>query len=373
MNRTQLLSCAAAAAAVLAAAGADAQSRDRIRIVGSSTVFPFATAVAENFARGTQFQAPVIESTGSGGGFRLFCQGVGTQTPDITNASRRMTANELEACRTAGVQDVTEVVIGYDGIVIANSREAADTDYTVGQLWRALAARVPVDGELVENPYERWSQIDPSLPDKEIQVFGPPPTSGTRDAFTELVMEEGCAEFEAVRQLPEDQRDEACTSYRTDGAFVEAGENDNLIVQRLQSEPDAYGIFGYSFLDQNRNALRGSSVGGAQPTFENISSGEYPVSRSLFFYVKNAHVGVVPGIREYVAEFTSERAIGESGYLSDRGLIPLPAELQDRVRTEAANLDPVTAQELQGPVFEQAAAGGSGGGQGAQQQGGQSR
>jgi len=357
MHRTALLSCAAAAAVAFAAVGADAQSRDRIRIVGSSTVFPFATAVAENFARGTQFDAPVIESTGSGGGFRLFCQGVGTQTPDITNASRRMNPSELETCRANGVQDVTEVVVGYDGIVVANSREAEPTDYTLAQLWQALAAEVPVDGELVENPYERWSQIDPSLPDKEIQVFGPPPTSGTRDAFTELVMEEGCQEFEAVTALAEDRQDEVCTTFREDGAFVEAGENDNLIVQRLQSEPDAYGIFGYSFLDQNRQALQGSSVGGAEPTFENISSGEYPVSRSLFFYVKNAHVGVVPGIREYVAEFTSERAIGEGGYLSQRGLIPLPDGLQDRVRTEAANLAPVTAEELQGPVFEEAAAG----------------
>ncbi|MBV6631664.1 MAG: substrate-binding domain-containing protein [Alphaproteobacteria bacterium] len=312
---------------------ANAQSRDRISIVGSSTVFPFSTAVAENFGRLTNFPTPKVESTGSGGGLKLFCAGVGTQHPDITNASRAIKSSEVERCASNGVEDITEIKIGFDGIVFANSKEAARSSLTREQIFLALAAEVPQDGKLVANPYQLWSEIDPALPNKAIEVLGPPPTSGTRDAFVELVMEEAC------ESLPEyADNGDACAAVREDGAYVEAGENDNLIVQKLNANKEAYGIFGFSFLDQNSDKLQGSLVDNTEPTFDNIAAGDYPVSRSLFFYVKNAHVGVIPGIEEYLAEFTSERAMGEEGYLSERGLIPLPAADRNEERLDAANL-----------------------------------
>jgi phosphate transport system substrate-binding protein len=331
-----------AAVAAVALAAQQAEARDQIRIVGSSTVFPFATSVAERFGQKTGNPTPVIESTGTGGGIKLFCAGVGTQHPDVTNASRRIQESEVEACAQNGVEEITEVMIGYDGIVLANSRKAEPLDITREQLWQALAREVPVDGEIKPNPYQTWSDIDPSLPDTKIEVFGPPPTSGTRDAFVELVMDVGCREFEAVQALDEDRHREVCATMREDGAFVEAGENDNLIVQRLEGNPDALGIFGFSFLDQNQDMIQGSSVGGVEPTFDNIADGEYPISRSLYFYVKNAHVGVVPGIKEYVEEFTSEDAIGEDGYLADKGLIPLPEEKQEEVREQATSFTPLS-------------------------------
>jgi len=333
------LTTAASAAALLAAGPVAAQGRDQIRIVGSSTVYPFATTVAEHFGNNTQYPAPVIESTGTGGGLQLFCQGVGIEHPDISNASRAITGSERELCRENGVENVTEVKIGYDGIVLATDRETGQPlDITRAQLWQALGQTVVQDGELVENPYDTWSDIDPSLPDTGIQVFGPPPTSGTRDAFVELVMEEGCMEFEAVQELAEDRQEEVCGRMRQDGAFVEAGENDNLIVQRLQSEQGTYGVFGFSFLDQNRDALVASSINGVDPTFESIAAGEYPVSRSLFFYVKDAHVGVIPGLAEYIDEFTSPRAWGPNGYLVEKGLIPLPEQEREQMRERATGI-----------------------------------
>ena len=302
--------------------------RDTIRIVGSSTVFPFSTAVAEQFGRISDFPTPVVESTGSGGGLKLFCAGIGMEHPDVTNASRRIKSSEVERCASNGIDEITEVKIGYDGIVLGNARSSGQLSIDIAQLWLALAAEVPAaDGSIVANPYAMWSDIDPGLPTVTIRVMGPPPTSGTRDAFVELVMEKGCKAFEAVAAIKETDKDRyegICASIREDGAFIEAGENDNLIVRKLEADPDAFGIFGFSFLDQNKDRIQGSKVGGVDPTFDNIAMGDYPVSRSLYFYVKHAHIGVVPGIQEYVKEFTSEDAWGPFGYLADKGLIPLP-------------------------------------------------
>jgi phosphate transport system substrate-binding protein len=319
-----------------------AHARDEIRIVGSSTVFPFSTAVAEQFGLSSGFPTPVVESTGSGGGIKLFCAGIGEQHPDITNASRAIKDSEREACATNGIKDVTEVKIGFDGIVLANSKAADQVSLTIPQIWLALAKEVPVDGEIKANPYTNWSEIDPSLPDAKIEVLGPPPTSGTRDAFVELVMETGCEAYPEVEALEGDAKEAVCATMREDGGFVEAGENDNLIVQKLGANPAALGIFGFSFLDQNLDKMQGSIVDGVEPTFEAIADGAYPVSRSLFFYVKNAHVGVVPGIEEFVTEFTSEQAFGEDGYLADRGLIPLPEDQREEVRQRATSFTPMS-------------------------------
>jgi phosphate transport system substrate-binding protein len=331
-------------AATVALVGA-AEARDQIRIVGSSTVFPFSTAVAEQFGQTSGFATPVVESTGSGGGLKLFCAGVGAEHPDMTNASRAIKDSERELCASNGVKDVTEVKVGFDGIVLANSKAAESVNLTIPQIFQALAAEVEVDGEVVANPYTNWQEIDPALPDAAIEVLGPPPTSGTRDAFVELVMEKGCEEFPAIAALEETDEDKfeaVCATMREDGRFVEAGENDNLIVQKLEANPAAFGIFGFSFLDQNLDKMQGSYVGGVEPTFENIAAGDYPVSRSLFFYVKNAHIGVIPGIEEYVTEFTSEAAYGDDGYLTDKGLIPLPAEDREKVRTDATSFTPMS-------------------------------
>ena len=342
MNRLLL---SAAAVALLASAG-EAAARDQIRIVGSSTVYPFSTTVAEQFGNKTDHPAPVVESTGSGGGLKLFCEGVGENTPDITNASRRIKGSEVETCATNGVNEITEVKIGYDGIVLANSVNGPEADFSREQIFQALAAQVPQDGQLVDNPYQNWSEIDPSLPDEKIEVLGPPPTSGTRDAFVELVMEEACASFPEIEALDDDAKDAACGTLREDGAYVEAGENDNLIVQKLDSNSNAYGIFGYSFLEQNQDKVQGAKIEGQAPTFDAIASGDYPISRSLYFYVKNAHAGVIPGIEDYVAEFTSEDAVGEFGYLADKGLIPLPEDELEEVRTTAANMTPLDPSQL---------------------------
>ena len=319
----------AAAMAITAVAATAAAARDQIRIVGSSTVFPFSTAVAEQFGKTTDFQTPVVESTGSGGGIKLFCAGVGTEHPDITNASRRMKASRLETCAANGVTEITEAVIGYDGIVVANAKAGPDFSLTREQLVVALAENGPKP--------TTWDEVDPTLPAIKIEVLGPPPSSGTRDAFEELVMEEGCEETDLV----------ACdgVAVRSDGAWVDAGENDNLIVSKLEANPNALGVFGFSFLDQNADAIKGAMVDGVEPTFENIASGDYPVSRSLYFYIKNAHVGVVPGIQEYANEFLSPAAAGEEGYLVDKGLIPLPEEMFETISTNVSGLKPMTGNE----------------------------
>jgi len=331
-----------AAVATVAMVGA-AQARDQIRIVGSSTVYPFATAVAENFGKTTGFKTPVVESTGSGGGLKLFCAGVGEEHPDITNASRAIKKSEIERCAKNGVADITEVKVGYDGIVLANAKNAPTMKVTRKQLFLALAKDVPAgEGKLQPNPYNTWKDVDPSLPDVKIEVLGPPPTSGTRDAFAELALEGGCKKFDWIKAIKKQDKKKykaICHSVREDGAYVEAGENDVLIVRKLEANPDAFGVFGYSFLDQNGDKVQGSLVDGVEPTFENIAEGKYPVSRPLFFYVKKAHVGAVPGMKEYLAEFTSEKAWGDEGYLSEKGLIPMPKEERMKYMNDAKALN----------------------------------
>jgi phosphate transport system substrate-binding protein len=338
MNKHIMFAVAAVASIGVATA---AQARDQIRIVGSSTVFPFSTAVAEQFGKSTRFKTPVVESTGSGGGLKLFCSGVGVQHPDVTNASRRIKKSEVDRCAKNGVKAITEVKIGYDGIVLANSRKAKATDITLKQLFLALAKSVPADdkGEtLKDNPYKMWSDIDPSLPKRKIEVLGPPPTSGTRDAFVELVMDAGCKEYSAIKKMEKKMRKAVCRGMREDGAFVEAGENDNLIVQKLDANANAFGIFGFSFLDQNTDKLQGAAINGVKPEFETIADGSYPVSRPLYVYIKKAHLDVIAGMREFLAEYTSEKAWGEDGYLSDKGLIPMPEKERQQFSSDVKKL-----------------------------------
>ena len=331
----------ATALVAVSSAAASAVARDQIRIVGSSTVFPFSTAVAETFGKTTKFKTPVVESTGSGGGIKLFCAGVGTDSPDIANASRRIKKSEVEKCAENGVKEIVEVKIGFDGIALAQSKAGPDVKVTKQQLFMALAKMVPVDGKLVANPYKMWNEIDTGLPATKIEVLGPPPTSGTRDAFVELVMVEGAEKFPEIMTLKTDKAafKAASETMREDGAFIEAGENDNLIVQKLEANPAALGIFGFSYLDQNADKLKGAEVEGVKPAFEAIADGSYSVSRPLFLYVKKAHVGVVPGIKEYISEFVSDKAAGNEGYLADKGLIPLPSADLKAMRASATSLN----------------------------------
>ena len=344
MNKTILT---VAVGVVAASLSAQAAARDYISIVGSSTVFPFSTAVAETFGRTGSFKTPKIESTGTGGGMKLFCAGVGVEHPDMTNASRGMKLSEFETCQENGVDAITEVKIGYDGIAIANAKSAPQYDLTPRDIFLALAKDIPnAKGKLVANPNKTWQDVNPELPATKIEVLGPPPTSGTRDAFSELAMEAGCKTFDAIAAMKKEDKKQykaVCHGIREDGAYVEAGENDNLIVQKLESNPDALGIFGYSFLDQNGDKIQGSKIDGVEPTFESIADGSYPVSRSLYFYVKNAHVGTIPGMEEYVAEFTSNKAWGDNGYLADKGLIPLPKQERKAVAKAVKNLTPMDA------------------------------
>lgn len=329
-----------------------AESRDYISIVGSSTVYPFATVVAENFGKSTSFKTPKIESTGSGGGHKLFGAGVGVQYPDITNSSRRIKASEFEKDVANGIKEIVEVKIGYDGIVIANSKTAPLFKLSRKDLFLALAAQVPnPDGSptVVKNPYKTWKSVNAELPEITIEVLGPPPTSGTRDAFVELAMEHGAKSFDFIKAMEKSddkQFKSICQTIREDGSYIEAGENDNLIVQKLEANPNALGIFGFSFLDQNADKIQGSFVEGVQPKFEAIADGSYPVSRPLFFYVKKAHVDQIPGIRQYIKEFTSEKAWGEDGYLTDKGLIPMSAAERKKYSDIANNLTPLKQSDL---------------------------
>lgn len=342
----------AALAVSIAAVSAPAMARDTVNIVGSSTVYPFATVVAERFGRNTDFPTPKLESTGSGGGLKLFCEGVGVQHPDITNASRRMKKSEFDNCQANGVKEITEVRIGADGIVIAQSKDADKLNLTLEQVYLALAKDVPDPkggDKLIANPYMKWSDIDASLPDTAISVMGPPPTSGTRDAFVEIAMEGGCKKYDFIAKIKGEDKSKyksICHSMREDGSFIEAGENDNLIVQRLAQDKNTLGIFGYSFLMENEGQIQATTVNGVEPTPETIASEDYPVARSLFFYVKNAHVGVIPGIQEYVSEFTSEGAWGDNGYLVDVGLIPNPRDERMKTAKAAKELKPMTGNEL---------------------------
>jgi phosphate transport system substrate-binding protein len=323
ITMTGLLAATAFAATAYAA-------RDQIRIVGSSTVYPFTTAVAEEFGKSSGMKTPVVESTGTGGGMKLFCAGAGDDTPDFTNASRQIKMSEFEDCAKNGVTEIVEIKVGFDGLSLAHSKDSAEFALTKQQVFQALAKEVPgADGKLVANPNKTWADIDPSLPATKIEVLGPPPTSGTRDSFAELVMEAGAAKFEtlaAMKKADAKAYEKVWKSIREDGAYVEAGENDNLIVQKLEANKDAVGIFGFSFLEENASMIKGLAMDGVAPTYETIASGEYKVSRPLYVYAKKAHVGVIPGMAEFVAEYVSDKAIGEDGYLADKGLITLPGE-----------------------------------------------
>jgi len=326
-----------------------AQARENIHIVGSSTVYPFVTVAAEKFGRASRFKTPIVEATGSGGGMKLFCAGVGAAHPDFTNSSRRIKKSEFEQCVANGVADIIEIKIGYDGIVIANSRPAKRMELTRRDIFLALAKRVPGPaGALIDNPYRAWHDVNPALPAAAIEVLGPPPTSGTRDAFVELAMEGGCQEFASLAKLKQTDKTAyraACHHLREDGAFVEAGENDNLIVQKLIASPNAFGIFGFSFLDQNADRVQGALVDAVAPEFDNIAAGAYPISRPLYLYAKAAHLDIIAGMREFMAELTAEDAWGEDGYLADRGLIPMPDDeraqfrraVEERVRLEGVD------------------------------------
>ncbi len=335
------------AVSFLSSATAFAAGRDSISIVGSSTVFPFSKVVAERFGKTTNFKTPTVESTGTGGGFKEFCKGLGVQNPDISNASRRIKQSEFDMCRENGVKEIIEVLIGYDGIVLANSVKAQKVALTRKDIFLALAQKVPnPDGSatLIDNPYAKWSDINAKLPNTRIEVLGPPSTSGTRDAFVELAMEGGCKSFAWIKALKKSDKaryKEICHILREDGAFIEAGENDNLIVQKLNANPAALGIFGFSFLDQNSDKVQASTIDGNEPEFETIAEGSYPVSRPLYFYVKKGHVGVIPGITEYLAEFTSEKAWGEEGYLTEKGMIPLGDEKRKEVGSRVAKAEPL--------------------------------
>jgi phosphate transport system substrate-binding protein len=315
------------AASLLALSASTAYARDQIRVVGSSTVYPFATAVAEEFAKSTGMKTPIVESTGTGGGMKLFCAGVGEDTPDFVNASRKMKRAEFDTCKQNGVNEIVEFRIGYDGLTIASSLTGPDLALTRKEIFQALAKQVPdKDGKLVDNPYKMWNEVDPSLPVTKIEVLGPPPTSGTRDSFAELFLKKGAVEFETLAAL--EQADATAfepiwKTIRTDGAYVEAGENDNLIVQKITANPQAVGIFGYSFLEQNKGKIKAASIDGDMPTYDAILNGNYKGSRVLYVYAKKEHLGMVPGMLEFLTEFTSAKAIGEDGYLLDKGLVAL--------------------------------------------------
>jgi phosphate transport system substrate-binding protein len=299
-------------------------ARDTIRIVGSSTVYPFTTIVAEQFGKKTDLPTPIVESTGTGGGIKMFCEGAGEDTPDAVNASRPIKESELETCKANGVT-VTELKIGYDAIVLAMAKERADMALTTKQIYNALAKYVIVEGQFVDNPVKTWSDLDPSLPNEKIEVLGPPPTSGTRDSFVELVLERECksAIKEAGLTVTPNDEKKYCKSVREDGAYVEAGENDNLIVQKLQANPAALGIFGFSFLEENASTLKGATINGVVPEYDTIKQGDYAISRPLFVYFKNEHFELVPDLKKFMEEYQSGDAIGEDGYLIEKGLISL--------------------------------------------------
>lgn len=340
----------------VATATGGAAAQDQIRMVGSSTVFPFATAAAEEFGNNSSFKTPIVEATGTGGGLKLFCAGIGAPHPDMVNASRRIKQAELDTCAANGVSDVIELKIGLDGIVVAAAKDAPTMQFSLKDLYLALAAKVPAPGtqggtgHMVDNPYRLWSEVNPALPAREILVLGPPPTSGTRDAFNELAIEAGCNSFEgmsALKTVDGQMHKILCRSIREDGVFVEAGENDNLIVQKIQGNSDAVGVFGFSFMEQNADLIQAFPIatGGAAPilpSFESIADRSYPITRSLFVYIKKAHVGVIPGLREFMQEIVSDRAAGEFGYLTDRGLIPLPDGERRLFEDTVENLTPVS-------------------------------
>ncbi|MGE4253213.1 MAG: PstS family phosphate ABC transporter substrate-binding protein [Parvibaculaceae bacterium] len=338
------------AASLLALTAGVAEARDQIRIVGSSTVYPFTTAVAEQFGKTSGMKTPVVESTGTGGGMKLFCAGIGADHPDFTNASRQIKKSEFEDCAKHGVTDIVEIKVGFDGLTVANAKTGPDLTFTKAQLFLALAKEVPdKDGKLVANPYKNWKDIDASLPDEKIEVLGPPPTSGTRDSFVELVMEKGAEGIDALKALKKADAkafEKAWKSIREDGAYIDAGENDNLIVQKLEANPQAVGIFGYSFLEENQNKIKGASIDGKAPSYEAIASGEYKVSRPLFVYAKKQHVGTIPGMVEFVKEYVSDKALGEDGYLAAKGLVTLPGDEATKTKAAAEGMETIKGDQL---------------------------
>ena len=347
-TRSLIVSLLGTAAVCAASASASAQAaRDFITVVGSSTVYPFTTTVAEKFGRQGRFKTPKVESTGTGGGIKLFCNGVGVQHPEVVNASRRINASEVASCAKNGVKDILEVKIGFDGLTLAENKRGPAFALTRRQVYLALAKQVPDRSNpstLVDNPNRTWKDVDPALPGIRIEVLGPPPTSGTRDSFHELYLEPGCRTvpwIDTLRATDEKRFKRICHTIREDGAFVEAGENDNLIVQKIEANPNAIGIFGFSFLEENLDKLRGLKVEGVEPTFESIESGKYPAARPLYIYVKEAHIGVIPGLEAFVAEYISDKALGEEGYLAERGLVPLAKADLARVREDVKARKPL--------------------------------
>jgi phosphate transport system substrate-binding protein len=349
LKKTALASVLALSATSFLFAGS-AQARDQIRIVGSSTVYPFTTTVAEQFGKTSGMKTPVVESTGTGGGMKLFCAGVGVGHPDATNASRRMKKGEFEDCQKNGVKDIVELNIGFDGLTVAQSKAGPDMKLTLGQLFLALAKEVPgPDGKMIPNPYKNWSDIDKSLPNIKIEVLGPPPTSGTRDSLHELFMEKGAEQISALAAMKKaDVKafDKAWKTLREDGAYVEAGENDNVIVQKLEANKNAFGVFGFSFLEENAAKLKGVSLDGVAPEFDNITSGKYKGARRMYVYIKKAHVGVVPGLDKFALEYISPKAIGEDGYLAKKGLVTLPKSEAETVRKGVTGMTPMTVEPL---------------------------
>jgi phosphate transport system substrate-binding protein len=324
-------------------------ARDQIRIVGSSTVYPFTTTVAEAFGK-VSGKTPIVESTGTGGGMKLFCAGVGEAHPDFTNASRPMKKSEFEDCAKNGVTDIVEIKIGFDGLSLAQAKDAKAFALTKQQIFTALAKEIPdKDGKLIANRNKLWSDVDASLPATKIEVLGPPPTSGTRDSFAELVMEKGAEKYESLAALKKEDAksfEKVWKAMREDGAYVEAGENDNLIVQKLQANPDAVGIFGFSFLEQNAGTVKDITVDGVEASYEAIADGSYKVARPLFIYAKKQHIDVIPGMKEFIAEYVSAKALGEDGYLADKGLVTLPGADAEKTRAEALELKLLTADGL---------------------------
>jgi len=323
-----------------------AQARDSISIAGSSTVLPFARIIAEQLGKNPNFKTPVVESGGSSVGKKGVCDGVGTKFIDIGNASSRMKTKELEYCEKNGVK-LTEIKVGYDGIVVANSKKGKVLNISKSDLGKALTAKVAINGKLVDNPYKKWSDVNPSLPNVDIRVYGPPTTSGTRASFAEMVNEKGYCKKDADAKAAlkaAGMKAKKCRAMRTDGAFIEAGEQDNLIVQKLNEDTTAYGIFGFSYLDQNSDSLQGAVISNTAPTFENIAGNNYSVSRALYYYVKHQHIGVVPGVKEYMAEWTKHW--GNDGALSDAGMIPMPKSERDKYKAAMTNLPVLTTADL---------------------------
>jgi len=337
---------AAAAVGLLACADNAYAARDYVWAAGSSTVFPFSTRVAENYAKKTGKKSPKIESLGTGGGIKMFCGGMGEKYPDIANASRPMKKSEFEACKKAGVKDIVEIKIGFDGIVVAMDKKSPDFNFKLEHLYLGFADQTVRGGQWGKNTFKTWAEVAPGLPKSRILAYGPPPTSGTRDAWIELAIEGGAAklpQLAAMKASDEKAFKAKVSPMRSDGGWIDAGENDNAIVGTIEKTPNALGVFGYSFLEENGNRIKAASINGVKPTAQTIASGAYPISRSLYIYVKKNQVGVTPGLKEFVTEFTSDAATGRGGYLQGRGLIPLSPKLHTDNKAKAQSLPAMPA------------------------------